>query len=117
MIEVSLSMAGIQIGPSLTLERAPLFLRFVCHQLRAVDALDQLDDEPRAGEELVAARLERRERIHVLYSVGRQRGRWLRTAHYRAVQQQPPEHVLRDTAAWRAWCLAEQAREREAAQA
>ena len=56
---------------SLSLQRTPKYLRFtysgagIAACSRTWDALDQLDDEPRAGETLMAAVLKGRGNMHI----------------------------------------------------
>lgn len=100
-------------GGPLELERQPLFLRFVyqvsrCGRHVQWDALDQLDDEPRAAEQIVAARLAGRGTLHVDRVVrGRRVGSWHQTVHYQLCDPQPAEEVLRNREKWQAWCQAQ----------
>ena len=108
---------GPAVGKSLTLSRAPIFLR-VTESPGAVgmefDALDQLDDVARPGE-----------RVHVYRIVGspgsvhydgvdRKTGkRFGRTEHYAEYQLhpvQPDQETLRDNRKWAEWCILENAR-------
>ena len=117
---VALAAGPTRLGPTLSLKRAPTYLRFVYFEgdWSTLDALDQLDDEPQPGETIVVGRIEVRGRWHVDRIVNRKRvGEWYGDVRYQVVDPQPADDVVRDTAAWRAWCLAEQAREREATQA
>jgi hypothetical protein len=101
---------GTTRGP-LTLRRVPRFLRFVVRgtDWATLDALDQLDDEPAAGETVIAAEKADESSVHLDYTerkTGRRRGLWERTATYAPVADPPADDVLRDTAKWQAWCLA-----------
>jgi hypothetical protein len=105
---------GPAAGVLLMLRRAPRFLRVVKGS-EGWDALDQLADAPAAGETITAyRRVGTPGAVHLLMSRGRGRTRsaWYRTAEYRAVDPQPPAEVLRETASWRAWALAEDAKGR-----
>ncbi len=91
-------------GARLNLRRAPIFLRVVLDASGEIDALDQLDDEPRPTEA-----------IHVYSRTGPPsrgiactRGHGCHpfvVAEYRYWQGQPSEDVLRNTEKWQAWCL------------
>lgn len=93
-------------GP-LTLRRLPPLLRFVVtgSDWRTLDALDQLDDEPRPGEHVIPA-----ERGEVAAGIACTRGKGggcvhFRTVTYTSVPDPPPQEVLTSTARWRAWCM------------
>lgn len=92
----------------LTLQRAPLFLRVVAGGLLKDkwDALDQLDDHPAPTEALYAYRLAGKPGM---CHVDRSRGRssWYTIAQYAFVLEQPADEIMRDTKAWRVWCLAQ----------
>ena len=105
MIEI---IDGPAAGHTLTLRRAPLYLRVVIAPDGTVDALDQLDDVARPEE-----------RIHVyerhadgpsgqVHVCGRGPGAasgWYAIGRYRHLAGPPPsESILRDREAWRAWC-------------
>jgi len=104
-------------GP-IMLERAPKFLRFICAGLLSSgkwDALDQLDDVPKPDEQVFAARLHREGTVHIDRVVKRKKvGEWIKTADYRMIDDGPPEAVLRDNDAWRAWCIERNAAEEAA---
>lgn len=105
---------GSSRGP-LTLRRVPKYLRLVVRgsDWATLDALDQLDDAPREGEYVIAARKRDESSVHLDgYKDGRRCGWWVRTATYEPVADSPPQDVLRDTEQWRAWCVAEQAKEK-----
>ena len=112
---------GPAAGVTLVLRRAPLLLRVVSRAPArgdrdlfgglAWDALDQLGDEPRAGET-----------IHVYLRVGDvtkgfldwhdgrgRRGTAFCSTDYRHVAEQPGDSHTRTKAAWRAWCVAHEA--------
>lgn len=101
-------------GP-ITLKRTPKFLRFTCAgplSKGAWDALDQLDDVAKPDEQVFAARLIQEGTVHIDRVVKRKRvGEWIRTADYKLIDDGPPEAVLRDNEAWRAWCLERNAAE------
>lgn len=103
---VFLSHGGIR-GRGLLLKRQPRLLRFVLTgtDWGTLDALDQLDDTPKAGEYVIAA--EKRDESSVHFSGtrnGKRAGWWERAATYESVPDQPPQDVLRDTERWRTWC-------------
>lgn len=92
-------------GQSLTLERSPLYLRVVVDTGGKADALDQLDDEPKADEALYAYRRVSVGTMHVSYSEGgRRKGHWEELVSYALCGVQPDERAMRDTALWRQWC-------------
>lgn len=90
-------------GQTLMLKRAPKFLR-VCLSVGTFDALDQLEDSPKANEKLVAYMIkEYRGTCHVLI---RPRGSGFYTmADYVVVPVQPEDSKMRTLEAWRAWCI------------
>lgn len=95
---------------SLSLKRTPKFLRFACAGIatcsRNWDALDQLDDEPREGETLMAGVLVDQSSVHLDRVVkGRRVGEWHSTATYELIEPQPDAATMRDNEKWRAWCM------------
>ena len=108
---------SLRVGVSrgmLPLRRTPKFLRFVLtgSDWATLDALDQLDDEPREGEHVVAAVLKESSTMH-LDGVrnGRRFGAWRKVVTYEPVTPQPPQDLLRDAAKWREWATAQAAGE------
>ncbi len=103
MIDVKLNLPGFANG-GLSLERAPMFLRFV-RGPRGFDALDQLDDEPQPWEAIVAAKRDSIGQVHVYgrHRCGRSFGRWLTVAEYTPCAEQPSEEIMRSTMKWRRW--------------
>jgi hypothetical protein len=103
---------GPAAGRSLDLRRAPFLLRVVVDRATgAVDALDQLVDEPGDGEDVhVYVLAAPPQRAHVCYrgSKKRQSG-WWEFGIYRHLADVDGEE-LRETDTWRAW-----ARDRHAA--
>lgn len=91
----------------LTLRRAPLLLRVVIGPRGAIDALDQLDDEPRPRERIhVYRRTDETRRIHLKCARGSGlRSGWYLSADYRLHAEQPDEEVLRSTERWRSWAM------------
>lgn len=83
-------------GQTLMLKRQPLFLRVVRDGAGKWDALDQLHDSPRHGEEAFVY-------VHVADDgcVFVRPGGMYRTTRYALFPQQPSQAVLRDTVAWR----------------
>ena len=98
---------GPAVGQSLALHRAPKLLRVVRSRQGEWDALDQLNDEPKLSEQIFVYR--RRDdlpisKYHLLCSGRAKRATgWYWRASYSAIEPQPGEHDIRDTAAWRAW--------------
>jgi hypothetical protein len=102
-------------GQHLSLRRAPVFLRVVKEDLQSGkwDALDQLSDEPSAGEKLFA--------YVVSGEVGwchLNRGRggsgFYPIASYKFIEPQPSDAEMRTTAAWHSWCVKNDPRIKEA---
>lgn len=95
---------GPAIGVTLNLERQPLFLRVVRDiETGAIDALDQLDDEPKATEEVFVYR-----RTYHSSGIACSRGknggcRRFSLSHYSLFVEQPEQAVMRDTEKWRGW--------------
>ncbi len=100
----------LSLGRSpLSLGRSPLYLRVV-QDGAEFDALDQLDDEPRAGETMTVYRRDGEPTtVHVLYSGRRdgKRGEWLRVWTYTVLEHQPEDPVMRNADTWRQWCTAQ----------
>lgn len=93
---------GPAAGKTLLLKRAPLFLRAVQTASGEWDALDQLDDEPQAGEHIyVYQRSGPPLRAHINF--GRRGCGFFEGGEYRLAAAQPPDDVLRDRVSWRAW--------------
>lgn len=103
---------GPAAGKSLVLRRAPLFLRVVQAPGGRLDALDQLSDEPQAGERVyVYVKAEDRGHVHLLMSPRSASG-WYAMADYRLHAEQPTDNEARDTERWRAWAMAQRDKER-----
>jgi hypothetical protein len=101
-------------GKRLMLRRTPIFLRVVVGPDGAVDALDQLDDEPRPDERLYAYRFVRdggSVHINSRDASGRRNGGFYRIAEYAPVEPQPADDQMRAWAAWVAWTEARYAQE------
>jgi hypothetical protein len=94
-------------GSPLMVKRAPLYLRFVRRgdDSRTLDCLDQLDDEPKPAEEVIAAERVSSSAVHYKFA-GRDKHKsgWYLWVQYAKLPDQPPPEVLRDTASWRQWC-------------
>jgi len=104
----------------LQLRRAPPFLRVVRPPGDAPgeeewDALDQPEDEPRPDETVFAyRRVGKAGSVHLcVRGKGRGRSGWYATGEYAFVEPQPDEATLRETAAWRAWCESQAAKQKE----
>ena len=94
---------GPACGTILALKRAPLFLRVVIDADGTVDALDQLDDEPKPTEGIfVYIRDGKPSTYHVLCTPRRLSG-WHLDADYRLYAEQPGDEETRDNHAWRKW--------------
>jgi hypothetical protein len=97
---------GPALDAVLDLQRAPKLLRVVISPAGEVDALDQLDDEPKPREKLYAyQRIGEPTQMHLRCSKPKRSG-WYMSARYRLVQDQPIDAVMRDNKAWQEWCLA-----------
>jgi len=93
---------GPASGSCLDLRRAPVFLRVVIDDDGTIDALDQLDDAPKATEQIYVYRLDGPPGQGFLCS----RGKGCRTfvvADYRFWCKQPRDSEARTNAAWREW--------------
>ena len=91
------------------LRRAPLFLRVVMDAGGAIDALDQLTDEPRETE---AIHVYRKVPGSVSRVIACTRGRGCRefvSADYRLHETQPTDYQARDQTRWAEWCAGEAA--------
>src|SRR5437660_1219073 len=101
---------GPAAGQTLMLRRAPPFLRVVQTPAGQWDALDELHDTPAPDEVVVAyKRVGPAGSVHIdgIDPKTRRRfGRWFAIARYVVCDPQPAEAVLRSTAEWRVWCLA-----------
>lgn len=107
----------------LSLHRVPKYLRFACTDVsggrcaRTWDALDQPDDEPRAGEYLFAGKLAHKGTLHLDKVVkGRRVGEWHDTASYELAEPQPEQSVMRDFEQWKEWCMDQEAAELDASE-
>jgi hypothetical protein len=90
----------------LLLRRAPLYLRVV--RARAGkhewDALDQVVDAPKPGEDVHAYRRTKLNgQVHLCCSKGA--SGWYVLADYEFVGEQPDEAAMRDNPAWQAWVM------------
>lgn len=94
-------------GVTLSLSRAPVFLRVVLANGKW-DALDQLSDTPRPEEAIfvyrrktdpITAHIDGRDP-----KTGKRFANWMSIADYLFHHTQPDDKTLRDTAAWQAWC-------------
>lgn len=91
------------------LRRAPHFLRAVrvkgSTDMKAWDALDQLEDRPKANEEIVVYEMNGEPTwMHIRARSG---GGVYRGGQYRIVNPQPPDEILRSPAKWREWAAQE----------
>lgn len=100
---------GPAAGTTLSLRRAPLFLRVV-RGPGGIDGLDQLDDRPAIDEELFAYRkVEDRGMVHINArdKRGRHCGGFFAMATYQFVDAQPDDSTMRTNMKWAAWAEAE----------
>lgn len=98
-------------GKTLLLARAPLFLRAVISSEVTIDALDRIDDQPRANERIVVyRRIGKPGSSHVLSTDrrGRRQGSWYSAATYALHCNQPDDSTVRNAESWQQWCLKEQ---------
>lgn len=97
-------------GARLALARAPVLLRVAVGPSGTVDALDQREDTAKPGETITVYVLTAPASVcfidYQLPGGGRRVGERLMSGHYRMLRDQPGDDVLRDNAAWRAWCEA-----------
>lgn len=97
-------------GKTLELHRTPIMLRVVKSTLTGEwDALDQLDDTPKASEEIHVYRMRPGSSgtVHVDYrdaKTGRRRGSWMKYAEYTLWPEQPADAIVRTNERWREWC-------------
>jgi hypothetical protein len=100
---------GPAAGQVLRLRRAPLFLRVTYDAGGDVwDGLDQLGDVPNSDEQIYVYERVGPTGVMMVDGTGpdgRRKGWQILTGEYRLYPQQPAEDVLRDNAAWQAWCL------------
>lgn len=93
---------GPAAGQTLMLHRSPTFLRVVFDGSKW-DALDQIDDTPRAGETCFAYYITANHGwVHI--KMARSGSGFYWRADYTFCAEQPPQALMRDTAAWQAWC-------------
>lgn len=95
---------GPAAGVKLSLQRPPILLRVVRDPKTGEwDAIDQLGDRPRAGEEITVYR--RRDDLLVIRA-SRLACVYVATASYNVNPIQPTDAQVRNTAAWREWAEA-----------
>jgi hypothetical protein len=90
---------------TLMLRRAPYFLRVVWNDKGEVDALDQIEDEPRKDERVmvyVRNPVSMQRGVH-LNTGGKKGGGWFAMASYRVSYLQPPDEVMRHNGLWAEW--------------
>lgn len=102
---------GPAAGVVLSLRRAPLFLRVTKERYSDKplwDALDQLSDEPKPSEDLIAyARTSFDGHVHIRRDRKAGGSGFFAMATYALVEQQPDDATMRDAAKWREWCQAQ----------
>lgn len=99
-------------GKWLRIKRFPLFLRVVIAADGTVDALDQLEDQPREGEKIhVYIRVSSPSMVHVdgtRWDKVKKRnvrfGEWFETADYKHHKDAPADAVMRSPKDWPDWC-------------
>lgn len=88
------------------LRRSPFVLRVVIADNGTIDALDQLDDEPEAGETIHVYRMVEDRGSYHLWGTN-ERGRRTRfsgrSALYALVENPPEDETARETELWKAW--------------
>ncbi len=99
-------MTTFQNGPAkdvtLELKRIPHFLRVTRNTKLEFDALDLLEDSPRADETLIAYQLADQP-LRGMIDGAKYRGPFV-SAWYKLVDPQPSDAQMRDTVSWRKWC-------------
>jgi len=91
---------------SLSLVRTPPLLRFVItgDDWKTLDALDQLEDQPKPGERVIVAERKEVNPVHFKFSgKDKHKSGWYKWVKYVSLEDQPPEDVVRDTAKWQEW--------------
>jgi hypothetical protein len=103
---VSQFLDGPAADQSLMLRRAPFFLRVVQSRNGTWDALDQIDDEPKATEKLfVYVRVGGFTEMHLCArGGGKSAAGWYQLANYRLHEEQPDDATMRSRERWQAWC-------------
>jgi hypothetical protein len=96
---------GPAAGTTLQLRRLPKLLRVVIDGTD-VDALDQLEDKPKARESVYV--YVRRDdmpisKYHLYCGSSSKRSGWYYTASYSFLAEQPQDADMRTTAAWQKW--------------
>lgn len=99
----SLFLDGPAKDQSLELRRTPRFLRVTRAPDLKLDALDQLEDEPRAYETLMAYEIAGKP-MRGFIDGAKYRGPFV-VASYRLVEPQPEDAEMRTIERWHAWCL------------
>ena len=102
--------------PELSLDRLPIFLRFVISDddPKTLDALNEVEDYPRNGEVLIPARMDGEVgRMHVCRRGPGQRCEWKQWAEYKPVECPLTQEQLADYGQWCAWVDFEVAKEKE----
>ena len=97
---------GPVAGAVLSLRRTPVMLRVVEGRDDIIDALDELDDDPKPSETIYVYMLASvPQTVHIDRGEinGRHVGEWHTTAEYTVWPQQPTDDQMRTTDAWRAW--------------
>lgn len=95
---------GPAAGKTIWLRRAPIYLRVVIDG-ETVDALDQLDDTPKASETIHAYRvIGKPSWIHLcVRGKDRSGGGYWGAGEYEVCDPQPDEATMRDNERWREW--------------
>ncbi len=95
-------------GKALSLSRSPVLLRVTLTQNSGeIDALDQLDDEPRDTERIFVYILDGNSSGCFIDGEDKDGKRWghrHQMAHYKLFEHQPEDAVMRDNARWHEWC-------------
>lgn len=100
---------GPAAGVCLQLRRAPVMLRMVRDRAGKWDALNELDDEVRAGEEVFLYIVESVSSYHLKSSMRGASGWWY-SGSYRQFPEQVDREIRRNNRRWRDWCDENQGR-------
>lgn len=103
---------GPVAGKVLALRRAPFFLRVVQSITHGeIDALDQVDDQPRPSESIFVYRQTKNSGGAFICTRGSKAGRnasgYFPLVEYCMNPMQPCDEVLRDNGKWQEWCLSQ----------
>ena len=96
---------GPAAGVNLLVRRASILLRVVCSASGKWDALDQVDDSPKADEVIFLYRMEKFVGRAFVCVRGKGGGGGAKEmADYKFMPEQPSDADMRDSKRWLAWC-------------